>query len=471
MIKVARIMAMWGLIVLLPSVVQAAEKRVALVIGNASYQTAAVLQNTLNDAEAMSSALKSVGFEVLDGRNLHKDGMGKMLGQFAKMLQGADAGLVYYSGHGLQFEGQNYLISIDSQVEDEFSLRFEATRLEDVIATLQYTSGVKILVLDACRNNPFVTRLALKSGARDIAVRGLAPIKRTHGMLIAYATQANDVASDGSGKNSPFTEALAREITRPGEEITTVFRNVQTHVYKATDGRQLPELSISLLGDFYFSTAETDMDAWKKVSLSSDQQELGAFIKKYPESNWAEAARMRLRELAEKERLLAESTERERVIRELSSRAEALGEKIKQAEEKRLKATEEFEKRAQISSQQASNTEQSKQAAAAQAKTERERLAAAVHEQENLVLTLSAERQRIEAERRAAEQASNERLKAHASLGKVDEPVSQLPANAATSPTPNIAAPMKCTDILARLQLGDQSQSDLDALKHKNCEP
>jgi hypothetical protein len=340
---------------------------------------------------------------------------------------------------------------------------------------------VQILVLDACRNNPFAALLARKQRSRDIAIRGgLAPIRRTQGMLIAYATQANDVATDGGGKNSPFTEALAHEIRRPGKEIAAVFRNVQVQVYTATKGRQLPELSISLLGDFYFNTGETDVDVWRKVSLSNNRQELAAFIKNYPESNWTESARMRLVELAEKEHLLQKSAEREQFIRELSSRAEQLGEQIKQAEEKRLEAVEKLESREQIPSQV--KTEQATKAEAeAHSKSQRERLAAAVHEQENLVLTLSAERQRIEAERKAAERASDGRLKIQkwtpdpvplrerkASLDKVDRPPLQPPSNTALAGNIDHPPALKCADIISRLQLGEQTQSDLNALKQ--CE-
>jgi uncharacterized caspase-like protein len=468
--------AVLTMIALAASAAQAAEKRVALVIGNASYRSAAVLENTLNDADTISTALKSVGFEVLDGRNLSKDGMGKMLGRFSKVLQGADAGLVYFAGHGLQFEGQNYLLPIDAAIEDEFNLRFEATRLEDIISTLHYASGVQILILDACRNNPFVAQLARRSATRDVAVRGgLAPVKQTQGMLIAYATQANDVASDGSGRNSPFTEALARELKRPGQEIATVFRNIQVQVYSTTKGRQLPELSISLLGDFYLNTGETDADAWKKASLSNDQQQLQNFIKTYPESNWAEMARMRLSELAERESLLREYAKREELIRELSLRAEQLGEKIRQAEDNRVKAIKdlELEKERQVTSVAPRKEEIKKGEAEAS-----ERLAAAVHEQETVVLTLSAERQRIEEKRKSAERASEERLRSqnllldrnqdkerNASLGKMDEAAFPQPStNALSNRTSRIAVP-KCGEIIARLQLGEQTQSDLDALK------
>ena len=461
------LVAVFFAVMLASSLAQASERRIALVIGNSSYKSAGTLPNTLNDADLISAALKGIGFEVLDGRNLHKEEMGKLLGRFAKTVQGADAGLVYYAGHGLQFDGLNYLLPIDAEIEDEFGLRFEGMRVDDVIATLQYTGGPRILVLDACRNNPFAARLSRKPGTRGIsAPGGLAPIKQTQGMLIAYATQANDVATDGEGRDSPFTEALAREIKRPGQEIATVFRNVQKQVYAATKGQQIPELSISLLGDFYLNTGETDVEAWRKVSLSIDRRELNAFITTYPQSSWAEVARMRIQELAEKERFIQESAEREKLIRELDGRAQALSAKIKEAEEKRLEAKAELETKARNPAQETTTN------AKAEARSERERLAATVHEQENLVQTLSAERQRIEAERKASE----ERLRTEppapsppedksASLSGGNEPASQPPPIAPRPRNATKYPAVKCSDIIARLQLGDQTEPDLNALK------
>ena len=304
---------------------------------------------------------------------------------------------------------------------------------------------------------------------------GLAPVQQTQGMLIAYATQANDVASDGAGRNSPFTEALSREIKRPGQEIGTVFRNVQVQVHTATKGRQLPKLSISLLGDFYLNRGETDADAWKKASLSGDQRQLENFIKTYPGSVWAEMARMRLSELAERESLLRDYAKREQIIRELSLRTEQLGEKIKQAEDNRLKGIKELEleKERQVASQAPKREETRKAEAEAN-----ERLAAAVHEQETRVLTLSAERQRIEEERKITERASQERLKTHnwaldpnqvternTLNGRVDDTSFPQPASAAPLPRSSRIAAPKCAEIISRLQLGEQTQSELDALK------
>lgn len=461
----------------------ASEKRVALVIGNSSYKSAPALDNTLHDAELISNALKSVGFEVLDGRNLSRDGMGKMLGRFAKMVQGADAGLVYYAGHSLQFDGENYLLPVDAEIVDEFGLRFEATRLEDIISTLRYSGGVQILVLDACRNNPFLSRLGRKGTTRGVEVRrGLAPVARSQGMLIAYATQSNDVATDGEGRNSPFTEALAREIAKPGQEIATLFRNVQMQVYAATKGQQLPELSVSLLGEFYLNTGETDLDAWKKLSLSDDRAQLEAFIKKYPDSGWVTAAKMRLSDLAEKALFLQEFAQRERAIKELNQRAEQLETKIKEAQKRRDEAKEQLASRAEASSPPPSvGKNDSNKVEPELSKSERERLAATVQEQQSLVLTFSAERQRIEAEKKAAEQTSNERLQTQTWVPDAGPPQEksasgnmtgaafpQMPPYAGPLANAQKTAASKCADILARLQLGEQSQSDLNALKQ--CE-
>jgi uncharacterized caspase-like protein len=483
MFQMARVLLALA-VALIAGAAQASEKRVALIIGNAAYRSAPPLANALNDAELISATLKTLGFEVLDGRNLTKDGMGKLLGNFARELRGADAGLVYYAGHGLQFEGQNYLLPIDASIEDEFSLSFETIRLDDVMTTLRYASGVQILVLDACRNNPFVAKLGRKSGSRDIALRsGLAPVKRTQGMIVAYATQSNDVATDGEGSNSPFTAALAREMKRPGQEIATVFRKVQTQVYTSTGGRQLPELSISLLGEFFINAGESDLEAWKKASLSDDAEQLKAFMTAYPESSWIEAARSRLQELADKQRFMRESAEREQIIRELSLKAEQLGEQIRQAEEKRLRAMQELEVKTQSASQNASREETDDKAKSeANAKKERERLAAEARDQQSIVLTLSEERRRIDAERKTAELAVEQRLKAQsmpeepakarekkAALDKKrEEPKADPPrAPAVTPPAEKNRAP-RCADVMARLQLGETTQADLEAIKQCN---
>jgi hypothetical protein len=257
----------------------AEEKRVALIIGNGAYQDAPALANPRNDAHDVVAALKPLGFQIVDGFDLDRRGMDSALARFSRLAQDADAALVYYAGHGLQYLGQNYLVPVDAKLEDEHTLPFEMTRLEDILGTLERARGVKILVLDACRNNPFSDRLRrmLSQQNRDFgATRGLAKVERTQGMVIAYATQSNQVAVDGTGRNSPFTAAFLKELPQPDLEVGVLFRRVALAVNKATEGRQTPELSMSLIGEFYFRRGEKVVDngnATDAVGLSEKDRQ------------------------------------------------------------------------------------------------------------------------------------------------------------------------------------------------------
>jgi Caspase domain/Serpin (serine protease inhibitor) len=243
-----------------------AENRVALIIGNAAYQNTPTLANLGNDAEDMAVALKRVGFTVLFERDLNERGMERALATFARAAREADAALFYYAGHGLQYRGINYLMPIDAKLEDEFSLDFEIPRLDDVLTSLSRSRGAKILILDACRRNPLVEKLTGMGTTRDfMASRGLARLDATRGMVVAYSTQADQVAIDGTGRNSAFTAALVKQIDEPGLEIGSLFRRVAADVNQATGGRQFPELSISLLGEFYFNRADTDPSILEKA--------------------------------------------------------------------------------------------------------------------------------------------------------------------------------------------------------------
>src|SRR3984893_14633412 len=197
----------------------AAEQRVALVIGNGGYWSAPELRNSRNDADDISAQLKHLCFTVIDGRDLDRSSMQSALGRFAQRLKGADAGLVYYSGHGLQINGQNFLVPVDLKYEDGTFTPFDLVKVDDVVEALSYTGGVRLLILDACRDNPFANSLAQNKGGRGVGVtRGLAKIEHSQGILIAYSTQPTAVAADGDGRNSPFTVALVREMQIPGLE-------------------------------------------------------------------------------------------------------------------------------------------------------------------------------------------------------------------------------------------------------------
>lgn len=231
-----------------------AERRVALVIGNSAYRNTVQLPNPRNDATDVARMLKGAGFEVVEGVDLDKRGMDDAFRRFADAAVGADAALFFYGGHGFQFQGANYLVPIDARLTGAADIGAQMARVDDILADLQRASGVRILMLDACRDNPLADQLLAQANpTRAVTItRGLARIKQTAGTVIAYSTQPGAVAADGEGRNSPFAAAFIREVSQPGVEIGPLFRHVAADVYKATNERQLPEVTFSLLGDFYF---------------------------------------------------------------------------------------------------------------------------------------------------------------------------------------------------------------------------
>lgn len=482
MVAIARLCLLIGLLMSLAAPASASERRVALVIGNASYANAPVLPNTVNDAQDMAVALRKVGFEVVDGVNLDKRGMDLALTRFARLAQDADAVMFYFAGHGFQFNGENYLVPVEARVDDEVAVQYETTRLNDVVTALNYAKGVKIMVLDACRNNPFVAQLARKQATRGFSVgSGLAPVARAQGMVIAYATQANDVAADGVGRNSPFTAALVREIAQPGLEVATMFRRVQKSVYDATAGKQTPELSLSLLGDFYLNREETDADVWRRIRASDDPEPLKDFIRRYPASFFTIDARTRL-DLIERRGL--EAGERERLSREFAARERALLERLERVERERRQAASDLARRdtgesATPARPQEAPAVQAKRAAAEEA--ERKRLADELARRETELASLEAEKRRLAEERQALERAMAARL------GTLTVSPSELPPLSLTAPVRPEPAPVErrsdfaaggpkalnakapsaaqCGEILLRAQLGDLSAGAREQLQ------
>ena len=270
---------------------QPAEKRVALVIGNAGYRHTAALANPGNDAKDVAAALREAGFEVTEGLDLDKQGMDVQLARFARSAEDASAAVIFYAGHGLQYQGRNYLVPVDAKLEDEIGIQFETTVLEDLMSAFVRVKGVQILILDACRNNPLAGRLA----EQHIEVgTGFSRISSPRGMLVASATQANEVAFDGKGRNSFFTAALVDQLKVPGVEIHEMFRRVAAEVNEKTGGKQLPETSSSLGAAFFVNPGETDELAWAKLRESSDVSELRAFVERFPDSLLADAAAARI---------------------------------------------------------------------------------------------------------------------------------------------------------------------------------
>ncbi|HXW25275.1 MAG TPA: caspase family protein [Xanthobacteraceae bacterium] len=229
-----------------------AETRVALVIGNGAYARAPRLPNPAHDAEDVAAALRRMNFEVILGTEVDRAGMQDAVNRFARAARAADVAVFYYSGHALQHAGVNYLAPVDASLADDAGLGRMA-RVDEIIADLQQAKNLRILVLDACRDNPLAEQLK-RSAAKHVASvqRGLAKIDAPEGMIVAYATQAGRTADDGDGRNSPYTAAFLRHIEEQ-EEIATVFRHISTDVYEATKRTQFPELSLSIIGQFYLN--------------------------------------------------------------------------------------------------------------------------------------------------------------------------------------------------------------------------
>jgi hypothetical protein len=228
-----------------------AEKRVALVIGNGAYAHVTALANPPNDASDVAKALANLGFETISVINGDHRAMLDGLSRFGRAAGNADTALFFYAGHGLQVAGRNYLVPVSARLQQETDLATEAIRVDDVMEIMD-TAGarMKLVFLDACRDNPLARSLSRS------ASRGLAPPNfKPAGTLIAFSTAPGDVASDGTGRNSPFTQGLLAHLADPGVEVRQMLGRVRAAVYQATDQKQLPWVNESLIGEFYFAGA------------------------------------------------------------------------------------------------------------------------------------------------------------------------------------------------------------------------
>lgn len=226
---------------------RAAEPRVALVIGNAAYP-AAPLRNPVNDANAIAARLRAMGFEVTLRTDVTQREFTRAVSQFGQALKPGSVGLFYYAGHGMQVRGRNFLVPVDADIQSEASARSESVDLDLVLEQLG-PARLSMVILDACRNNPFEGKFRTARGS------GLAQVDAPKGTLLAYATAPGKVASDGDGANGLYTAELLKAMQIPGAKVEEVFKAVRVNVIKATAGEQIPWESSSLTGDYYFSPA------------------------------------------------------------------------------------------------------------------------------------------------------------------------------------------------------------------------
>ncbi len=224
-------------------------KRLALVIGNSNYIYGGKLNNTLNDARSMKVVLERLGFEVISVEDGSAKQIKKAIADFGEKLPNYEVGFFYYAGHGIQFKGKNYLIPIDVNLKRESEIEFECVEADRVLAEMEISgAAVKIVVLDACRNNPFE-----RSWKRSVNGQGLASIQPPLGSYVSYATSAGSTADDGDGQNGIYTAALLKHIQTPNINIEQVFKRVRSEVIEKTNGAQKPGEYNELTGkDFYF---------------------------------------------------------------------------------------------------------------------------------------------------------------------------------------------------------------------------
>lgn len=236
---------------LLPGLASMAEaRRVALVIGNADYEYVEKLPNPVNDARDIGAALARIGFAVTQGFDLDHTALRLALRDFAEEAAGADVALIYFAGHGIEIDNTNYLIPVNARLRRDRDVEFEAIRLDAVVDALADARGLKIVLVDACRNNPFVAEMMRSTATRSIG-RGLARIE-PGGVLVGYAARGGTLALDGEGRNSPYAAALLRHIEEPGVEIGKLFRLVRDTVFDMTGGDQEPFTYGSLPGQDFF---------------------------------------------------------------------------------------------------------------------------------------------------------------------------------------------------------------------------
>ena len=264
-----------------------AEARVALVIGNGAYDAFSRLANPPNDASDVAGALKSLGFKVTLGVNLDQERMQRMIADFSKEAEG-DVSLLYYAGHGLQLGGHNYLVPVGARLTNAEDIARETIPLDTVLAEMGRGKGVHLVFLDACRNNP------LAGAAAAAALPGLAPVGKLPGFFIAFATQPDNVAFDGEGRNSPFATALLGHMAKPGLDISTMMISVRNDVFAATGGEQIPADESLLTKQFYFAgSAEKSPETllWRLAGQEGDPTLLAAYLERYPEGPHASDVR------------------------------------------------------------------------------------------------------------------------------------------------------------------------------------
>jgi len=361
-----------------------AEKRVALVLGNSAYLNVAPLANPVNDSAKIAATLKDAGFDVVESRrDLPAAETRRALRDFADRARDADIAVVYYAGHGIEVDGANYLIPVDAKLERDTDVYDEALSLDRVLIAIEPAKKLRLVILDACRDNPFAKRMKRTVASRAIG-QGLAKVEpASPNVLIAYSAKAGFTAADGDGTNSPFTTALSRHLATPGLDVRRAFGFVRDEVLKTTGNKQEPFVYGSLGGEDVplvpapakpapaaaaapspapSAQAEARRDYELALQLGN-KNALDAFLKQYPDGFYASLAKLQLDKIAAEEIRIA-ATEKARLAEQ--ERARLVAEGAQKSEQSKAEAEVRSAEQARIAAEKAKQIAQDQAAAAEQ---------------------------------------------------------------------------------------------------------
>ena len=310
------LVALFACLGIIPSNPAFAERRVALVIGNGNYDNLDRLPNPANDANAMAFALRRLGFEVESGIDLNRDGMARLVSRFTNSVSNADVALIFYAGHAVQIDGENYLLPIDIRADQQYEVRLSSLKLSDIYVSIGSQVDTSLLLVDACRNNPFKSRGMGGSGLAPVV-----PIQSHNGSFVGFATETGAVASDGVGQNSPYTAAILANIETPDTDIYVIMSRVGDAVRDATHGQQRPSINSSLSSKGFVFKPETgnapqsplplppqqsqtcfpqavDDELWRGLSQPNTIVSYNRYLELCPNGSHAAEARKKIEDLA-----------------------------------------------------------------------------------------------------------------------------------------------------------------------------
>ena len=310
-----------------------AERRVALVVGNAQYVHSQPLPNPRNDAEDLAAALSRLGFNVTVGYDLDQAGFARTIETFARALDSADVGMFFYAGHGLQINDRNYLVSTGAKLDNTFMVSAETIELDAIVRLMESKTATNLVFLDACRNNPLAENLkrSLAAVSRSTALgRGLARVEPSgRDTLIAFSAAPGQEAADGRSRNSPFTASLLKHISQPGLEVSVMLKEVAADVREETRNAQRPQQVSDMTKTFYFAKPDppvvpvpavvqapqpptpatptplsvdpVELAFWQAVSTSNECESTRAYRRRFPNGSFADLAAISERRLCAKE--------------------------------------------------------------------------------------------------------------------------------------------------------------------------